>query len=356
MQLKMKQSLSKLFLLVCLSIARNCGMMIRNNALMTKMVSDFHAPKAHTVKIMRNVLCKHFPTIPCELITKDNALRNLVQLAIRLLNEKQRNLLNVTTSTTTTEEPTKFPVVNSDELSQYLAVENTGYFTENNERRINTPKTAWSKNVDEGAQRKGVFPSRKAIKKYFPHKIKYKDRNEISEIDKSREKMSNSEELPRLDIEKYDHFNYKKPSNMPMWQIDYTKHGDPKINFSQESDQLRGKLVKTGSDTENTVLDTSTGRPAVQLFTELFKQKGDSWVSWHNTVTTGDGRIQFPFTKDSMSAGTYKLKFNVGDYYTRNEKETLYPYVEIVFEVKENEHYHIPLLLSPYGYSTYRGS
>ncbi|XP_048003788.1 5-hydroxyisourate hydrolase [Leguminivora glycinivorella] len=104
------------------------------------------------------------------------------------------------------------------------------------------------------------------------------------------------------------------------------------------------------------VLDTSTGRPAVQLYTELFKQKGDSWVSWHSTVTTGDGRIQFPFTKDSMSAGTYKLKFNVGDYYTRNQKETLYPYVEIVFEVKENEHYHIPLLLSPYGYSTYRGS
>ncbi|XP_063544996.1 uncharacterized protein LOC134753141 [Cydia strobilella] len=349
----MKQSLSKLFLLVCLSIARNCGMMIRNNALMSKMVSDFHAPKAHTVDIMRNVLCKNFPTVPCQLITKDDALRNLIQRTIRLLNEKQRNLQNVTT---TTEEQTKSPVVNSDELSQYLAVENTGYFTDkhkhNKERRIDTPKTAWPKDVDEGTQRRSVFPSHKTIKKYFPHKIKYKDRNEISEIDNSREKMSNSEEMPKLDVKNYDHFNYKKPNNMPMWQIDYTKHGDPKINFSQESDQLRGKLVKTGPDT----LIEKDRRPAVQLFTELFKQKGDSWVSWHNTATTGDGRIQFPFTKDSMSAGTYKLKFNVGDYYTGNGKETLYPYVEIVFEVKENEHYHIPLLLSPYGYSTYRGS
>ncbi|XP_063366919.1 uncharacterized protein LOC134655387 [Cydia amplana] len=451
----MKQSLSKLFLLVCLSIARNCGMMIRNNALMSKMVSDFHSPKAHTIDIMRNVLCKNFPNLPCELITKDDTLRKLIQRTIRLLNEKQRNLQNVIT--TTTEEQTKLPVVNSDELSQYLVVENTGYFTDKNkhnkERHIDTPKTAWPKGVDKQAQRMGVFPSHKTIKKYFPHKIKYNDRNEISEIDKSREKMSNSEEIPKLDVKKYDHFNYKKPSNMPMWQIDYTKHGDPKIEFSQESDQLRGKLVKTGSDTENTifkhktgvlhpnvyirnsakriqeycslivslskdvklklnyhtnaiiciphndniilkpqrvsnglnpcahlgtyhyycnlrrkhtamsrpvlsshVLDISSGRPAVQLFTELFKQKGDSWVSWHSTVTTGDGRIQFPFTKDSMSAGTYKLKFNVGDYYTRNGKETLYPYVEIVFEVKENEHYHIPLLLSPYGYSTYRGS
>ncbi|XP_061705056.1 uncharacterized protein LOC133516242 [Cydia pomonella] len=347
----MKQSLSKLCLLVCLSIARNYGMMIRNNALMSKMVSDFHAPKAKTEDIMRNVLCKNFPSIPCKLITKDDALRSLIQKTIRLLNEKQRNLQN---GTTTTEQQTQFPVVNSDELSQYLAVENTGYFTDkhkhNKERRIDTPKTGWPKDVDKGAQRRGV-PGHKNIKKYFPHKIKYKDRNEISNIAKSREKISNSEEILNLDGKKYDNFNYKEPINMPMWQIDYTKHGDPKIpNFSEESDQLRGKLVKIGSDT------TSTGRPAVQLFTELFKQKGDSWVSWHNTVTTGDGRIQFPFTKDSMSAGTYKLKFNVGDYYTKNGKETLYPYVEIVFEVKENEHYHIPLLLSPYGYSTYRGS
>ncbi|CAH0715135.1 unnamed protein product, partial [Brenthis ino] len=104
------------------------------------------------------------------------------------------------------------------------------------------------------------------------------------------------------------------------------------------------------------VLDTSTGKPGVGIFVELYKKRGDSWTQWHNTVTSSDGRIQFPFSKESMSEGTYKLKFNIEDYYKRNDQETLYPYVEIVFNTKEDQHYHIPLLLSPYGYSTYRGS
>ncbi|XP_037967108.2 5-hydroxyisourate hydrolase isoform X1 [Plutella xylostella] len=104
------------------------------------------------------------------------------------------------------------------------------------------------------------------------------------------------------------------------------------------------------------VLDTSTGKPAVGVFVELYKDKEPNWVQWHNTATNTDGRIQFPFSKDSMAEGTYKLKFNVGEYYERNGKESLYPYVEIVFKVKDGEHYHIPLLLTPFGYSTYRGS
>ncbi|CAG5006891.1 unnamed protein product [Parnassius apollo] len=104
------------------------------------------------------------------------------------------------------------------------------------------------------------------------------------------------------------------------------------------------------------VLDTSTGSPAAGLFVELLKKRDDTWTLWHNTVTSGDGRIQFPFSKESMAPGTYKLKFNVEDYYKKTGKTTLYPYVEIVFNTTEGGHYHIPLLLSPYGYTTYRGS
>ncbi|KAM3957218.1 5-hydroxyisourate hydrolase [Aphomia sociella] len=104
------------------------------------------------------------------------------------------------------------------------------------------------------------------------------------------------------------------------------------------------------------VLDTSMGKPAARLFVDLFKMKDKTWSAWHSTITNADGRIHFPFTKDSMSEGTYKLQFRVGDYYKAMEKETLYPFVEVVFETKEDEHYHIALLLSPYGYSTYRGS
>ncbi|XP_034825819.1 5-hydroxyisourate hydrolase [Maniola hyperantus] len=104
------------------------------------------------------------------------------------------------------------------------------------------------------------------------------------------------------------------------------------------------------------VLDVSTGKPVPGMFVELYKKRDELWTQWHNTVTNSDGRIQFPFLPESMGAGTYKLKFNVEEYYSRNSKETLYPFVEISFKTKEGDHYHIPLLLSPYGYSTYRGS
>lgn len=104
------------------------------------------------------------------------------------------------------------------------------------------------------------------------------------------------------------------------------------------------------------VLDTSTGKPSAGIFVELYKQKNDSWILWHNTTTTENGRIQFPFSNDSMSAGTYKLVFKTGDYYQKLGKETLYPFVEVTFKTIDGEHYHIPLLLSPHGFSTYRGS
>ncbi|XP_014365761.2 probable 5-hydroxyisourate hydrolase R09H10.3 [Papilio machaon] len=104
------------------------------------------------------------------------------------------------------------------------------------------------------------------------------------------------------------------------------------------------------------VLDTTSGSPAVGLFVDLYKQRDESWTLWHSTTTSGDGRVQFPFSQDSMAPGTYKLKFNVEDYFKKNDKTTLYPFVEIVFKVSEGAHYHIPLLLSPYGYTTYRGS
>lgn len=104
------------------------------------------------------------------------------------------------------------------------------------------------------------------------------------------------------------------------------------------------------------VLDTSNGKPAAGLFVELHKKKDNSWTLWHNTMTTSDGRALFPFTQESMAEGTYKLMFKVGDYYKMHDTDTLYPHVEITFNTKDGQHYHIPLLLSPFGYTTYRGS
>lgn len=77
------------------------------------------------------------------------------------------------------------------------------------------------------------------------------------------------------------------------------------------------------------VLDTSIGRPAAGLFVELYKQKSSEWILWHNTVTSTDGRIQFPFTEDSLQAATYKLKFNIEQHYKKCNVDTLYPYIEV---------------------------
>lgn len=104
------------------------------------------------------------------------------------------------------------------------------------------------------------------------------------------------------------------------------------------------------------VLDTCTGEPAAALVAELYKQRNDQWIQWHSGVTTGDGRIQFPFSEESLPAAVYKLKFNVEDYFKRHGADTFYPYIEVVFKVESGRHYHVPLLLSQYGYSTYKGS
>ena len=75
-------------------------------------------------------------------------------------------------------------------------------------------------------------------------------------------------------------------------------------------------------------------------------------------VTDADGRLRGLVSGNrSLPPGTYRLRFDVGSYFAASGRETLYPVVEIVFRVTAGaEHYHIPLLLSPFGYSTYRGS
>lgn len=78
------------------------------------------------------------------------------------------------------------------------------------------------------------------------------------------------------------------------------------------------------------VLDTAVGSPAVGVYVELFKQQNpESWTQWHITTTSSDGRAVFPFSKEYMAPGTYKLKFNVGTYYKTLGKKTIYDYVEV---------------------------
>jgi 5-hydroxyisourate hydrolase len=107
------------------------------------------------------------------------------------------------------------------------------------------------------------------------------------------------------------------------------------------------------------VLDTSTGRPAVGVPILLEQAAGaDGWRTIGRGETDGDGRA-----RDLLPAGTalvsgaYRLRFDTRDYFAAQGVLSLYPEVIIVFEAAAGElHYHVPLLLSAFGYSTYRGS
>jgi 5-hydroxyisourate hydrolase len=105
------------------------------------------------------------------------------------------------------------------------------------------------------------------------------------------------------------------------------------------------------------VLDTSKGRPAEGIAVMLFQQHVEEWKEIAIGTTNSDGRILDLLKHDSLlEAGIYKLKFDVQPFFEKQAIVSLYPLIEITFQVRDGEHYHIPLLLNPYGYSTYKGS
>ena len=103
------------------------------------------------------------------------------------------------------------------------------------------------------------------------------------------------------------------------------------------------------------ILNISTGKPAEGVEAILYFKENNSWTEMNRSETNNDGRIKEWLSKEP-AAGIYKIRFETKEYFDRNSIRTFYPYIEIVFEIQSNEHYHIPLLLSPFGYSTYRGS
>ena len=105
------------------------------------------------------------------------------------------------------------------------------------------------------------------------------------------------------------------------------------------------------------VLDTASGKPAPGISVKLFSLEKKTWKLTAEGITNDDGRISTLLEKNKiLDKGIYKMNFDTGFYFQKGKVKNFYPFVEIVFEIDSNEHYHIPLLLSPYGYSTYRGS
>ena len=105
------------------------------------------------------------------------------------------------------------------------------------------------------------------------------------------------------------------------------------------------------------ILDTTKGKPAAGITIILYRGENDEWTELVRGVTDADGRIRDLLKpNEGLPHGIYKLRFETKDYFDKNSITTFYPYVEIIFDILTDEHYHIPLLLTPFGYSTYRGS
>ena len=108
------------------------------------------------------------------------------------------------------------------------------------------------------------------------------------------------------------------------------------------------------SDITTHVLDTSLGKPAAGIRVQL--QFEGAVVG--SGVTDADGRVrELVAAGTRLSEGTYRLTFSVGEYFERSGRDAFYPEISVSFHVgADSAHYHVPLLLSPFGYSTYRGS
>jgi 5-hydroxyisourate hydrolase len=104
------------------------------------------------------------------------------------------------------------------------------------------------------------------------------------------------------------------------------------------------------------VLDVSRGAPAAGVRIRLEKKHGDRWMHVGDGRTDHDGRLR-TLAPEEIEEGVYKITFDIRSYHDAQGVVGFYPEASIVFEVRDpDQHYHVPLLLSPFGYSTYRGS
>jgi 5-hydroxyisourate hydrolase len=106
------------------------------------------------------------------------------------------------------------------------------------------------------------------------------------------------------------------------------------------------------------ILDTSKGKPAQGVSISLKQPKADgSWTEIGKGETNADGRLPGLLADDKkLAPGIYRLDFDTASYFKAQGVKGFYPEVSITFETTDQSHYHVPLLLNPFGYSTYRGS
>lgn len=106
------------------------------------------------------------------------------------------------------------------------------------------------------------------------------------------------------------------------------------------------------------ILDINTGSPAAGVTIELYKMgECGSWEYIAQSTTDQNGRVKDFLPEDGKdNRGVYKLCFKVEPYFNKQNISPFYPFIDVVFQIKDSNHYHVPIVLSPFGYSTYRGN
>ena len=105
------------------------------------------------------------------------------------------------------------------------------------------------------------------------------------------------------------------------------------------------------------ILDVSQGMPATGVTIKLEKQNEftQAWTKIDEKITDSNGRIT-NFLPGVKNTGIFRLTYFTKEYFSRTKTDSFYPFIEVVFEIKDENHYHVPITLSAYGYATYRGN
>ncbi len=122
--------------------------------------------------------------------------------------------------------------------------------------------------------------------------------------------------------------------------------------------QLPAVAQTTTYQLSSHILDISAGKPAAEVDLQLSKQDpAGNWVAIAQKRTDANGRVKDFLKQDGTDhRGIYKLTFYTQPYFEASGQTSFYPFIEVVFELKDNEHYHVPITLSAFGYATYRGN
>lgn len=128
------------------------------------------------------------------------------------------------------------------------------------------------------------------------------------------------------------------------------------IRFKKLLTEANFDFLKVSQITTH-VLDTAVGLPGKNISIRLQAKRNNTWQTIAQGITNADGRIPDLLPQQrNLNPDSYKMVFDTGSYYSHQNIKTFYPEVEIMFSTFDETHYHVPLLVNPFGYSTYRGS